>query len=105
MRANLHGLRTNTRLATWTLLSTLPVTGDCNAECNTLSAFRFPQPGPNVSKAHSYRERWVRMIEGLALAVSAAVIYGFFGICLEVAGKRHYKIWDVRSDGHRVVLG
>jgi drug/metabolite transporter (DMT)-like permease len=35
------------------------------------------------------------MIEGLALAVSAAVIYGFFGICLEVAGKRHYKIWDV----------
>jgi len=35
------------------------------------------------------------MIEGIALAVAAAVVYGFLGISFEMAGKRRYKIWDV----------
>ncbi len=35
------------------------------------------------------------MIEGLLLALSAATIYGFLGVCLEIAGKRRYEIWDV----------
>jgi drug/metabolite transporter (DMT)-like permease len=35
------------------------------------------------------------MIEGVLLALSAAVVYGFLGVAFEVAGKRKYKIWDV----------
>jgi drug/metabolite transporter (DMT)-like permease len=35
------------------------------------------------------------MIEGILLALSAAVVYGFLGVAFEVAGKRKYKIWDV----------
>jgi drug/metabolite transporter (DMT)-like permease len=35
------------------------------------------------------------MIEGILLALSAAIVYGFLGISFELAGKRHYKIWDV----------
>jgi drug/metabolite transporter (DMT)-like permease len=35
------------------------------------------------------------MIEGILLALSAAVVYGFLGVAFEVAGKRNYKIWDV----------
>jgi drug/metabolite transporter (DMT)-like permease len=35
------------------------------------------------------------MIEGIALAVAAAVVYGFLGISFEIAGKQRYKIWDV----------
>jgi drug/metabolite transporter (DMT)-like permease len=35
------------------------------------------------------------LLEGLVLAVCAAIIYGFLGIVFEVAGKRRYKIWDV----------
>lgn len=35
------------------------------------------------------------MIEGILLALSASVIYGFLGISFEVAGKRKYKVWDV----------
>lgn len=34
------------------------------------------------------------MITGILLALSAALIYGFLGICFEVAGKRRYPIWD-----------
>ena len=35
------------------------------------------------------------MVEGMLLALAAAVVYGFLGICFEVAGKRHYNIWSV----------
>ena len=35
------------------------------------------------------------MVEGMLLALAAAVVYGFLGICFEVAGKRHYNIWIV----------
>ncbi len=35
------------------------------------------------------------MKEGLLLAFSAAVVYGFLGIAFEVAGKRRYNVWDV----------
>lgn len=35
------------------------------------------------------------MIEGILLALAAAVVYGFLGVAFEVAGKRKYKIWDV----------
>jgi drug/metabolite transporter (DMT)-like permease len=35
------------------------------------------------------------MIEGILLALLAAVVYGFLGIAFEIAGKRHYNIWDV----------
>lgn len=35
------------------------------------------------------------MISGILLALLAAVIYGFLGICFEVAAKRRYPVWDV----------
>ena len=35
------------------------------------------------------------MLEGILLAISAAVIYGFLGVVFEIAGKRQYKVWDV----------
>ncbi len=35
------------------------------------------------------------MLEGILLALLAAVVYGFLGISFEVAGKRHYNVWDV----------
>lgn len=35
------------------------------------------------------------MTEGILLAFSAAMIYGFLGVCYETAAKRHYRIWDV----------
>ena len=35
------------------------------------------------------------MIEGILLAFSAAVTYGFLGVIFEIAGKRQYKVWDV----------
>ena len=35
------------------------------------------------------------MAEGLLLAFSAAVVYGFLGISFEMAGKRRYNVWDV----------
>lgn len=35
------------------------------------------------------------MTWGILLALSAALIYGFLGICFEVAGKRGYNVWDV----------
>jgi drug/metabolite transporter (DMT)-like permease len=35
------------------------------------------------------------VIEGIALAVAAAFVYGFLGISFEIAGKQRYKIWDV----------
>lgn len=35
------------------------------------------------------------MIQGILLAFAAAVVYGFLGICFEVAGKRRYEVWDV----------
>jgi drug/metabolite transporter (DMT)-like permease len=35
------------------------------------------------------------MIEGVSLALIAAVVYGFLGIVFEIAGKRKYKVWDV----------
>ena len=34
------------------------------------------------------------MTEGILLALAAAVVYGFLGISFEIAGKRHYRIWD-----------
>jgi drug/metabolite transporter (DMT)-like permease len=34
------------------------------------------------------------MIEGILLALSAALIYGFLGVVFELAGKRQYKVWD-----------
>jgi drug/metabolite transporter (DMT)-like permease len=35
------------------------------------------------------------MVEGILLALLAAVVYGFLGISFEVAGKRRYNVWDV----------
>ncbi len=35
------------------------------------------------------------MVRGILLALAAATIYGFLGISLEIAAKRHYPIWDV----------
>jgi drug/metabolite transporter (DMT)-like permease len=35
------------------------------------------------------------MVEGVLLALSAAVVYGFLGISFELAGKRRYDVWDV----------
>lgn len=35
------------------------------------------------------------MIQGILLALSAAVVYGLLGVSYETAGKRHYKVWDV----------
>ncbi len=35
------------------------------------------------------------MIEGILLAFSAAMVYGFLGVAFEIAGKRQYKVWDV----------
>jgi hypothetical protein len=35
------------------------------------------------------------LIEGIVLAVGAALVYGFLGISFEVAGKKRYKVWDV----------
>jgi len=35
------------------------------------------------------------MVEGMLLALAAAVVYGFLGISFEIAGKRHYNIWNV----------
>src|SRR5690242_21917096 len=35
------------------------------------------------------------MIDGILLALAAALVYGFLGISFEVAGKRRYVVWDV----------
>ncbi|MDQ2949525.1 MAG: hypothetical protein M3Y27_26905 [Acidobacteriota bacterium] len=35
------------------------------------------------------------MVRGLLFALAAATIYGFLGISLEIAAKRHYPVWDV----------
>jgi drug/metabolite transporter (DMT)-like permease len=35
------------------------------------------------------------MVEGILLALLAALVYGFLGISFEVAGKRRYNVWDV----------
>jgi len=35
------------------------------------------------------------MTLGIALALLAAFVYGFLGISFEIAGKRHYDIWNV----------
>ena len=35
------------------------------------------------------------MIDGILLAFTAAVVYGFLGVVFEIAGKRQYKVWDV----------
>lgn len=35
------------------------------------------------------------MIQGILLALLAALVYGFLGISFEVAGKRRYNVWDV----------
>ncbi len=35
------------------------------------------------------------MIFGLLLAMAAALIYGFLGVCYEFAAKRQYPIWHV----------
>lgn len=35
------------------------------------------------------------LLQGFSLALLAAVVYGFLGISFEIAGKRHYAIWDV----------
>ena len=35
------------------------------------------------------------MIQGILLALLAAVVYGFLGISFELAGKRRYNVWDV----------
>ncbi len=35
------------------------------------------------------------MLRGILLALAAATIYGFLGISFEIAGKRHYPVWDV----------
>lgn len=35
------------------------------------------------------------MTQGILLALGAAVVYGFLGVCYETAAKRGYRIWDV----------
>ena len=35
------------------------------------------------------------MVQGIVLALLAALVYGFLGISFEVAGKRRYNVWDV----------
>lgn len=35
------------------------------------------------------------MLQGILLALMAALVYGFLGISFEVAGKRRYNVWDV----------
>jgi hypothetical protein len=35
------------------------------------------------------------MTQGIFLALSAAFVYGFLGVCYEIAAKRNYRIWDV----------
>lgn len=35
------------------------------------------------------------MVRGILLALAAATVYGFLGICFEVAAKRDYPVWEV----------
>jgi multidrug transporter EmrE-like cation transporter len=35
------------------------------------------------------------MVQGILLALSAALVYGFLGISFELAGKRGYNVWQV----------
>jgi drug/metabolite transporter (DMT)-like permease len=35
------------------------------------------------------------LVQGLLLALAAALVYGFLGISFEIAGKRRYPVWDV----------
>ena len=35
------------------------------------------------------------MTHGILLALAAALVYGFLGVCYDIAAKRHYQIWDV----------
>ena len=35
------------------------------------------------------------MTHGVLLALAAALVYGFLGVCYDIAGKRNYQTWDV----------